>query len=373
MERAGAETFLMNLYRSIDRSKVQFDFLVHTDKSAAYDDEIYALGGRIFRAPSIESKNLFKLYSFYKRFFNEHQEISIVQGHLGSMAALYLLAAKKAGLYTIAHSHAQNYPLSYEQVLFQIITFPTRFIADHFFGASTEAGNDRYGKKIVHSNKFNVVLNGVDLEKYFFSQERRTQMRSSLGLNADQTVLVHVARFDPVKNQAFLLDVYSEFRKQCPNSVLLIVGGGGSEGQNLKNRVDELQLNNCVKFLGIRDDIHDILQAGDVFIMTSFSEGLSVASVEAQATGLPCVVSTGFPPALNWSKKVHFIDLELPISVWVNAIKDSIIQIRSRQPHRIEGAKLARENGFDMQSTAAWLEAFYINASAKKNKENWRR
>ncbi|WP_239519598.1 glycosyltransferase [Arcanobacterium phocisimile] len=366
MERAGAETFLMNLYRSIDRSKVQFDFLVHTDREAAYDAEILKLGGRIFRAPAITPTSLARLYPFYKKFFADHPEMIVVHGHIGSVAALYLRAAHKAGRYAIAHSHAQNYPLDFSQALFRILAFPTRFVADYYLGASFEAGLDRFGEKIVNSPRFKIIFNGVSVQLYAYSEEKRRKLRKELEISSDEQVLIHVARFDPVKNQTFLIDVFNEYYKLNPQSRLLMVGGGGSEGPTLRNKIENYQLTDVVKFLGIRSDVNDLLQAGDVFIMTSFSEGMPVAISEAQTAGLPCIVTTGFPEAANWSGEVRFVDLNAGIAAWVAAIKNAFQ--RSMDPHymRSAGVERAQENGFDITTTARWFEDFYIVEASKR-------
>lgn len=366
MERAGAETFLMNLYRSIDRTKVQFDFLVHSDKPAAYDDEIQDMGGKIFHAPSVGVHNFVRLYSFYRKFFHEHPEHRIVHGHIGSMAPLYLKAAKSSNCFTIAHSHAQKYPLTAEELLFRVMAFPTRYIADHYFGASYQAGVDRYGKLIAKSNKFDVIMNGIDPARYLFSQKMREECRKNLNIEANQKVIGHVARLEPIKNQEFLLDVFECVLKEYPDAILLIVGGGSQESQ-LKKIVVKKNIGRSVKFLGVRTDIPEILMASDIFTMTSFTEGLSVSTIEAQATGLPCVVSSGFPEIVKCSDAVQFLDLDRDKKYWSQKIIEVFKEVSSYPENEIrqQGNVNVSENGFNIEVTARWIEDFYTKNTIK--------
>ena len=171
MDRAGAETLIMNLYRNIDRTKIQFDFMVFTDSKADYDDEIYQLGGQIYHMPKFTGLNYPYLAYKVNDFFDTHH-YDIVHGHIGSIAPMYLSIAKSHGAFTIAHSHSANSSSLIFRAVFMSLAWSVRLIADYFFACSEQAGIDRFGNKIVKSEKFSVLNNGIDANKYRYSFER---------------------------------------------------------------------------------------------------------------------------------------------------------------------------------------------------------
>ena len=150
MDRAGAETLIMNIYRNIDRNKVQFDFVVHTDEAGDYDDEIRKLGGKIYCAPRYKIYNKFEYSRFWKKFFNEHKEYKVMHGHIRSCAPIYLKAAKKNKVFSIIHSHS-TYDKRVINLFYKMLTYNIRNTADHFFGCSTQSVIDGFGKKIYKS------------------------------------------------------------------------------------------------------------------------------------------------------------------------------------------------------------------------------
>lgn len=208
MDRGGAETLLMNLYRNIDRNLVQFDFLVHEENSCDYDSEIQGLGGRIFRIPRYKLFNYCSYKTACKSFFSQHI-YPIVHGHIGFPASIYLNEASKTGAYTIAHSHAQNYPISPNEILFRVCARPVRHVADYFLACSKEAGIDRFGAEIVEGPSFQILKNGVDTSVVGFDIKKRAEARAELGLSEDLLVLGHVGRLTEVKNHQFLFKVFN--------------------------------------------------------------------------------------------------------------------------------------------------------------------
>lgn len=362
MDRAGTETLIMNLFRTIDRTKIQFDFLVHCHERGDYDEEIEALGGKIYR---IEMPSALKLPQYFlqcKKFFASHPEISVVHGHLGSTAAFYLTAAKKTGKYAIAHSHAQKYPFSATEMVFRLASYPTRFIADYFMGASYEALLDRYGSK-VFKGKPNVILhNGIDSEVFIFSPSAREKIRAELGISTDTRVYIDVARLTLQKNHNFLLDVFAELVEQYPDSLLLLLGKGEKE-KDLKAKARDLGIASKVMFLGVRGDVADVLSASDFFVLTSFSEGCPVSVIEAQANGLPCFLSSGVPPLVDGGKEVHFIDISQSTKIWVDALTKAAGTVPDLSD-RLSGVERVKLHDFDISKTARWLQDFYLRAAS---------
>lgn len=361
MDRGGAETLVMNLMRNIDRARVQFDFLVNETRKCDYDDEIESLGGRIWRIPRFELFNTPSYVRACKEFFRVHQ-YPIVHGHIGFPAAIYLSYARQNGAYTIAHSHAQNYPTSPEQLVFRAVSHPVRHKADYFIACSEQAGIDRFGREVVNGPNFHLLKNGIDINAIRFSSLSRSKVRNELGIGESTPVFGHVGRLTPVKNHAYLFEVFKEVKRQLPDAVLLLCGRGEIENE-LKERVRELGLSDSVRFLGVRDDVPAVLSSLDVFVFTSFSEGLSNAVVEAQASGLPCVISTGVPQLAAYTTQASFLDLSAGAERWAAACLDAYE--RRGDADRAKAFLNARDAGFDIAESAKWLQEFYLEKAAR--------
>lgn len=361
MNRAGAESMIMNLYRACDTERVQFDFLVNDEGD--YDQEIIERGGRIYRIPRFTLTN----YSAYRKacaeFFAAHDEFAIVHGHIGLPAAIYLRIARENGMVAIAHSHAQNYPLSPKELVFRIVSRPVRHHADYFMACSMQAGIDRFGTAISRDRtRFCVLNNGIDLAAYRFDDTTRASVRTELGIDADTPVFGHVGRFDPVKNHRFLLEVFSLVLTELPNAKLVLAGRPDEDG-TVRARACELGIEDSVVFLGVRSDVARILSAFDVFVFTSFKEGLGMAVVEAQASGLPCVVSKGVPEIARVSNLASFLDLDAGAQAWAD---EALRRYRNRCAQRAPYIDDVRQAGFDINESAAWLQDFYLEHARRR-------
>lgn len=226
MDCGGTENIIMNLYRNIDRTKVQFDFLVHTENRCFFDDEIEQLGGHIYYVPYYNMLNLFAYKQALRKLFSTHNEWAVVHGHLGSCACIYLGVAKKYGIYTIAHSHAINEKrINLKELLYRFHAYLTRGVADFYMGCSYEAGVDRYGKAIANSKKYKIINNGIKADDYTFNEEKRVAMRSEFDI-LDHYVIGHVGRFSAVKNHNFMLEVLAELKKFNVDYTMMLVGDG---------------------------------------------------------------------------------------------------------------------------------------------------
>lgn len=357
MDCGGTENIIMNLYRNIDRTKVQFDFLVHTTKKCFFDREIISLGGNIYRVPYYNMLNLFKYRKALKVLFSKHDEWSAVHGHLGSSACVYLSIAKKYGLYTIAHSHAINDKhISIKDILYRFHAYLTRSVADFFMGCSYEAGVDRFGKSIADSYKFKVVNNGINAIQYAFNPQKRDRIRADIGIT-NKYVIGHVGRFNAVKNHKFMVSVLCELVKIRPDYVMMFVGDG-----ELKTDVIELAKKNEVLdfifFTGIRKDVPDVLQAMDQFIFPSFNEGLGIGLIEAQASGLPCIANKdGIMPLAVISNLVEMKSLEEGAKSWADYIENT----RQQNVIRKDMVRLVKDAGFEITEVAKWLQEFYLS------------
>ena len=354
MDRAGAETLLMNLYRSIDRSKVQFDFLVNADGPSDYDAEIMNLGGRIFRTPRYNLINKKSYSNSVRTILREHPEDAIVHSHIGSAAPVHLKIAREEGRYAIAHSH-NNETLSLESMAFRMIAFPVRWNADHYMACSPEAAYDRFGKKVAEGDRCSILYNGIETARYQRDAASCQQSKQALGL-ADVPVFGHIGRLTHQKNQGFLLEAFAHIRAVLPDARLILIGRGEDE-QKLRDAVRRLGVEDAVNFLGIREDIPDLLRAMDVFVFPSLYEGLGVAIIEAQATGLQCVASDEIHDIAAISDRLIRLPLGDP-QAWADECIAAYGRSKNTKDDRVA---VVAQAGFDINETAEQLQAFYLS------------
>lgn len=355
MNRGGAETMIMNLYRSIDRSMVQFDFIVHIDEKCAYDDEIAALGGTIYRMPRYTGANHLHYKKVWHEFFQDHREYHIIHGHVRSTAAIYLKIAKRYGLTTIAHSHNTASGKGAAAMVKNIMQRPIRHIADHFFACSEEAGQWLYGKKYSKTG-LHVLKNAIVATDFTYDKDIRTKTRKELSLD-NKFVLGHIGRFETQKNHLFLLDIFKAVHDRKEDAVLLLIGDGVLK-QEVRSRIDQLDLSDCVILTGVRTDIPELLQAMDVFVFPSLFEGIPVTLVEAQASGVHCVVSDTISEETVITDLIETVSLAQPAGIWA----DTIIKYYSGYPRR-DTHDMIIAAGYDVGNTAEWLERFYLGIS----------
>lgn len=363
MDRGGAETFIMNTFRAINRKKVIFDFVVHENRQCDYDQEIQELGGRIFRLPRYTITNSKPYRKACQELFQKHPEWKIVHGHIGSCAPIYLDEAKQHGAYTIAHSHAQNYPLSLQEIAFRAVARPVRYISDYFIACSKQAGLDRFGKKIVDGDKFSILLNGIDTNQYRYNATARQAVRESICASPSTTVIGHVGRLTPVKNHPFLFEVFASFHRHNPDSLLILLGKGEAEF-NLRDKVTAMGLENSICFLGVHQNVNDYLSAMDGFVFPSLREGLPLSCVEAQTSGLPCLISTGVSPEVVCASNAEMLPLSSGAEIWAMELGKAIEAAQHK--NRNEARREVESSGFDIHSSAKWLESFYVSHATKQ-------
>lgn len=368
MDRGGIETMIMNVYRHIDRDKIQFDFLAHYGKpDADYNEEIKALGGRIYEMPRIKSttKTYYGKFFEYRRalkdFFTEHQEYNILHAHMTNTASIYMPIAEKYGHVgcRIAHSHSMHSAGGLHGVLSDIMSRDIPKLSTDWFACSESAAKWFYKDEDIASGKVKIVANGIDSEKFRFSAETREKKRAELGLE-DKFIIGNVARFFPPKNQNFLVEAMPAILEREPNAVICFVG----EGRDMPEAVaiaEKLGVTDSVKFLGLRSDVDELMQAFDVFVMPSIFEGLPLVGVEAQAAGLPCVLSDGITAETDMTGNVTFLPLSDGYEKWADAIVSRKGFERADTVGKITAA------GYDISTTTKFLTDFYLSHAEKKN------
>jgi glycosyltransferase involved in cell wall biosynthesis len=360
LNRGGAETMIMNLYRNIDRSKIQFDFVVHTANKCDYDDEIREMGGIIHNVPRYIGKNHFKYKKAWYELFESHPEYKIIHGHMRSTAAIYLKIAKKYGLVTIAHSHSTaSRGNKLEQIFKNILQLPIRYTADYLFACSDEAAQWLFGKNVVNKDNYKVIKNAIDVEKYIFNDYVRKRIRKVLNFE-DKFIVGHVGSFSHPKNHKFLIEIFHQILNHNHNSILLLIGDGELR-LKIKRIVAELGLTESVIFTGIRPDIPELLQAMDILVFPSLFEGIPVTLVEAQAAGLKIIAADTITEEVALTDLVRFISLKQPASYWA----DNVLYYINGYERRNTFYEICKAD-YDVEKNSKWLEEFYINEYKSK-------
>lgn len=354
MGRGGLETMLMNYYRHIDRSKVQFDFLVHRDFEADYDQEILSLGGRIYHLPRL---NPFSIH-YHKEldsFFKNHPEYQIVHVHQDCMSSIALKAAYKNHIpVRIAHSHSSSQDKNIKYLIKRYFMRSIPQYATHLFACGEEAGNWMF-----NGANYQIVRNAIDSKLFSYNENIRNKIRKEFNFLNNQMIIGHVGRFNYPKNHDFLIDVFNKVHKIINNSKLLLVGTGVLEDE-IRKKVKELNLTDDVIFLGNRNDVNDLMQAMDIFVFPSHYEGLPVTLVEAQASGLPVIKSNYVPDQCIMTPNVYTLSLSSSPKEWASKIIDIMKEYR-----RTDASHYIIENQYDISTNAKWLEKFYIGEVEK--------
>lgn len=350
MHRAGLETMLMNYYRNIDRTKIQFDFLTHRPNKSDYDDEIISLGGKVYYAPRLYPQNYPKYFKWMKKFFAEHPEYKIIHSHIDTMSYLPLKAAKKAGVpVRIAHSHNTSIDKDFKYPLKMYFRSRINGVVTDRLACGREAGEFLFKNK-----SFKVIPNAVDADIFLFDAHLREKKRRELGLE-NNLVVGHVGRLSYQKNHKFLIRIFDALIKKEPAAKLVLVGVGEKE-QEIREQVKALGLDKSVIFLGNRSDVSELYQAMDVFVLPSLFEGIPVVGVEAQFADLPCLFSDKTPDEVKFNVRTKFIGLDKSPEFWANEILAACgVLPRSCDREDIVNSK------YDIKVAYSILEEYYIN------------
>ena len=360
MNYGGTEAFLMNLLRSVDRGKYQFDFVEQTPKSCAHDEEILALGSRIFRCPHISLTSLGVYRKWWRDFFAQHPEYQIIHGHSRGSAPIYMDEAHRANRIVIAHCHSNSHGRGFKGAVRYIWQLPLRRLGDYNFACSHDSGISQYGKNA----SFTVIKNGIQADRFSWNPEERELVRRTFGIRDEEIVIGNVARFESPKNHVYLIKIFYEIFKLDSRARLMLIGTGTQESY-VRQTIRQYGLDDRVLFLGNRDDVYRYYQAMDAFVLPSLFEGLGIVNLEAQASGLQCFASSKVvAPESKVSELMHFISLEESPRIWA----DTILNCLSNQSSRTSHVQDVRDAGFDIEDTARFLCDFYKKALGKHGK-----
>lgn len=354
----GQESYLMNMYRNIDRTKVQLDFFTpFTVDNPALKAEIESMGGHVYSANhpfGVSNNKVFK--ESLEQFLSTHH-YPIVHLHSGSAYALMegsRLAAKAGVPNILVHSHCGGFKNLKYRIIKTIsipwmLRYPTKYLA-----CSDLAAEWKFPAKIIRSKNYTVLKNAVDLDVFRYNPEWNHEIRQSLGIGEDTLVVGHVGRFSLQKSHAFLIDIFEQIHKLHPDSVLMLAGSGELEDE-IRTKVHEKHLDDAVLFLGIRKDINKLMNAMNVFVLPSFFEGLPVVGVEAQCTGLRVVTSTAVARELPIENMALYIPLEDSPETWAK----KILEFAKYERH--DTSEQIRKAGYEVKEAARKFQDLYLS------------
>ena len=346
LSNGGAEAFILNMYRNMDRSKVQFDFLLRSEENR-YAEELNEMGSNVYTTASFPRhfiQNAVQTATFFK---THHYDIV----HIHANALLYMYAlqcAKKSGVKCrIIHSH--NSAMAHMQLLplHKANKRKIQKLATDFFACSDDAG------RWMFPGSYQVINNAIDLDAFSFNAEKRERIREKLGFGKDDFVVGHTGRFVEQKNHAFLLEVFAQLCQRKENAQLLLLGDGKLRAE-MEQKAKDLGIAHRVKFMGAIKEVSDYLNAMDLFIFPSIFEGLSISLIEAQTNGLPILCSQAIPEAAIFDSSIERLPLDTDAKSWANQALRMDLQ-------RTQLTQVLRSAGYDVRQQAKQLQNFYIS------------
>lgn len=354
----GVEAVIMNYYRHLDRNKIQFDFICDSDSTNIPYEEIKSLGGKVILIPPYQK--IFKYIKELTKILKENK-YKIVHSHLNTLSVFPLYCAKKAKVpVRIAHSHSTTNKKEWKKNLMKQALRPlSKVFATEYFCCSEFAGRWLFGNKAYDKGKVYLLNNAIELDKFKYDEKIRNIKRKELDINDDTIVVGHIGRFVEQKNHEYLIEIFKELHQKEKNSLLILVGQGPLEDK-IKIKVNNLGLTNNVLFLGQRNDANELYQAMDVFLLPSLYEGLPVVGVEAQASGLVCILSNAMTKETKVLESTVFLSLNEVSGVWAKKIINSI-----KNYTRKDTTNEITSNGFNIKEEANKLENKYFEFSKK--------
>ena len=351
----GSQSMIMEIYRKIDKSKIQFDFIIDRKNETLYEDEILKLGGRVYKFNScVKGYNIIQFKKEWNNFFKKHKEYKIIHCHVRSVASIVLKIAKKYGLTTICHSHSTSNGKGVKSYIKRKLQKRIVKYADYLFACSIDSAKWLYGEKMSQTNRCIIINNAIDTGKYLYNEETRNRVRKNFNFN-DKIVLGQVGRLEEVKNYNFSIDLLSELVKRNSKYMLLIIGAGSLKDV-IVDKIGKLNLKNNVLLLENRNDVNELMQAMDVFLMPSLWEGLPLALVEAQAASLPCIISENISDGILVDDIVSKLSIDL-IDEWVKKVEEISSTLKTRN----DFTEIIKSKGFDIKNNVEIISKFYLS------------
>ncbi|MBR3420693.1 MAG: glycosyltransferase [Ruminococcus sp.] len=358
---AGLENRLMDIIRNIDQSRIRIDVFTYQLDCGVYDDEVRKLGGIVYYNPPLSVKNMLWYVEYFRDFLKKHPEYRIVHAHQNAWCSVFCKGAYLAGVpIRIAHSRTAISGMKPSNIVKNVIKLPTKKYANYYFAVSEKAGRWLYGNKMFDSGRVQIWPNAIDAEKFYFNMNVRKRVRNDNKWE-NKYVVMHVGNFTPPKNHSFIFKVFSEIRRNDNNAVLVLIGDG--DRAYINSFVTKYDFDKCVQLLGSRHDVNELLQAADVFLFPSLFEGLPGALVEAQAAGLPCVISNTIANEVHIIPDISILSINQDARIWAETV------LNYKKYKRKNTKEYIIEKGYDIHSLTEKLCQFYelaYNKDAEK-------
>ena len=355
---AGAESYVMNILRNIDYSLFQVDLAVTKIAKGALYDEICSYGCEIFYLPQFKVFNIIKCYRFWKSFFRQ-EHFDIIHGHASNSAAVYLRAAKKCGIKTIVHSHSAGYRGGlFERSAKSLFARRAKNYADMWCACSEKAAQRLFGSSYVNNPKYIELPNAINTDSFLFSDQIRKNIREKYDIKEDVKVYGHVGSFSYPKNHTFIIDIFNIIQKKDKNAKLLLCGDGILK-KEIESKVAELNIDGSVIFAGIVTNVNEYLMAMDALVFPSHFEGLPVSIVEAQATGLPVLMSDSITKEVIVTNIVKTKSLKSSASDWADSLLETKVDCRERYN------KVVGDTYFNMRTSIQQIMSIYNSLACK--------
>lgn len=360
--KGGQESFILNMYSNMDKDKIQID--VYTPffcENNDFKNGIEKNGGKVYIGNSKFDKNKKTVFKNSVKEFLKNNKYDTVHIQSGSIYSLMIGAkiAKKLGVKNvIVHSHCGGFVNFKYKIIKFLSAYNLNKYPTEFWACSNLAAEWKFPKKIIKQKKYKIINNAIDTSKIYYSEEIRNKTRESLNLE-NKLVVGHIGRFAKQKNHSFLIDIFNEIHKINDQSILLLIGTGELQDE-IKKKVCEFKLEDNVKFMGIRTDICECLNAMDVFVLPSYFEGLPVVGVEAQATGLPIVTSTDVTNELPIKNLVFQYSLQENAEIWAKEILKIVKSIKRKNT-----TKEIKDCKYDVITAAKLMQEEYLKLNNK--------
>lgn len=343
MNAGGAETFLMKIYRQLDKTKYQMDFCINASEKCFYEDEILSLGGKIYR---ISSKSA-SLKDFKKQLYdvvrlNDYKYVLRISSNAAGFMDLKIAHRAGAKICAVRSSNSSDGGSLKAKLAHRLGSILYGKYINVKIAPSDLAAKYTFGKKAYESGSVNILHNAVDINKYSYNAEMRSRIRSDFHISDGTTVIGHVGRFMAQKNHGFLLDIFAEYIKFNEKSVLMLVGSGELEPV-IKEKASALGISDKIIFTGVRSDVPALLSAMDVFVFPSLYEGMPNTVIEAQATGLPCVISDTITREADITGLVSYLPLG-DVGKWAECIEKLPCETR------VTPIQQFKDNCYDIES-----------------------
>ena len=358
----GVETVVMNYYKNIDHSKIQFDFVVHDNDKVDITDIVEKMGGRVYKIPAYY-KNIFGfMHSIYN--IVRENKYNIVHCHMTTLGIFSLLPSWIAGAKVrILHGHSTTVKSETKRNLMKLVLRPfSTFVANRQFACSKMAARWLFGP----DKNVEIINNAIDVEKFQFNEHYRKTLREELGLE-NKFIIGHIGRFMYQKNHEYLIQVFNNIVQKIPSAHLVLVGDGPLR-ENILQKIENLGLSTRVTYLGLRKDVHKLYSLFDIFYFPSWYEGLGLVAIESQAAKLPILMSNFVPDEAvvdsTLAKKLNITEHD--INLWINEteqIYEYTYQKSNNFSYRIGVNDIIKRNGYDIHKEAKRLEELYCEYS----------